>query len=102
MGGVEEDTTSLDLEARAEVLVLLKPRPSTSEGEPYLLTIKEWQTMCNYVHMLDSKLPELHNIIVASKDAMAMHLMSVEDELGSVLADLGTGEDVPGGPYVNV
>jgi hypothetical protein len=28
--------------------------------------------------------------------------MILEDELGAVMADVGSGEDVPGGPYVNI
>jgi hypothetical protein len=58
--------------------------------------------MCSYIQMLDYKLPELQYIIVASKDAMSRRIMGVEDEVGSVLADLGTEKDVPEGPCVNV
>jgi hypothetical protein len=52
--------------------------------------------------MLDSKLPELQEIIATSKAAVSDRLMILEDELGAVMADVGPGDDVPGGPYVNV
>jgi hypothetical protein len=52
--------------------------------------------------MLYSKLPELKDIIATSKVAVLDRLMVVEDELGLVMVDLGSGEDAPGGAYVNV
>jgi hypothetical protein len=52
--------------------------------------------------MLDSKLPELQEIIATSKAAVSDRLMILEDELGAVMADVGSGDDVPGGPYVIV
>jgi hypothetical protein len=58
--------------------------------------------MCSYVQMLDSKLPELQEIIATSKAAVSDHLMILEDELGAVMVDVGSGDDVLGGPYVNV
>jgi hypothetical protein len=54
------------------------------------------------MQMLDSELPELQEIIATSKAAVADPLMIVEDELGTVMVDMGSGDDVPGGPYVNV
>jgi hypothetical protein len=51
--------------------------------------------------MLDSKLPELQDTIATSKAAVADPLMIMEDELGTVMPDVGSGDDVPGGPYVN-
>jgi hypothetical protein len=58
--------------------------------------------MCSYVQMLDSKLPELQEFIATSKVAVADRLMILEDELGAVMADVGFGDDVPGGPCVNL
>jgi hypothetical protein len=52
--------------------------------------------------MLDSKLPELQEIIATSKAAVTDRLMILEDELGTVMAGVGSGDDVPGGLYVNV
>jgi hypothetical protein len=54
------------------------------------------------VQRLDSKLPELQEIIAISKAEVSDRLMILEDELGAVMADVGPGENVPGGPYVNV
>jgi 16S rRNA G527 N7-methylase RsmG len=42
-------------------------------------------------------LPELQEIIFASRTALSERLMGVEDELGTALADLGSGEGIPGG-----
>jgi hypothetical protein len=58
--------------------------------------------MCYFVQMLDSKLPELQESIVTSKVAVADRLMILEDELVAVMADARSGNDVPGGPYVNI
>jgi hypothetical protein len=58
--------------------------------------------MCSYVQMLDSKLPELQEIIATSKAAVPDRLMILEDELGAVVAEVGSSDDVPGGTYVNV
>jgi hypothetical protein len=46
----------------------------------------------------------LQEILFASKTALSERLMGVEDELGAALADLGTGEGIPGGGggYVNM
>jgi hypothetical protein len=47
-------------------------------------------------------LPELQEIIATSKSAVADRLMILEDELGTVMAYVGCGDDVSRGPYVNV
>jgi hypothetical protein len=52
--------------------------------------------------MLDKKLPELQTIMATSKLEMAERVMGVEDELGAVVAELGSGTELPGGAYVNV
>jgi hypothetical protein len=54
------------------------------------------------VQRLDSKLPELQEIVATSKVTVADRLMILEDELGAVMADVGPGDNVPGGTYVNV
>jgi hypothetical protein len=70
-----------------------------NQAELWILTGKEWQAMCCYVHMFDSNLPELQEIIATLKAAVADRLLILEDELGAVMADVGSGNDVPGGPY---
>jgi hypothetical protein len=51
--------------------------------------------MCLYVQMMDSKFPELQDIISTPKAEVSDHLVVVEDELVVVMADLDSGEDVP-------
>jgi hypothetical protein len=92
----------LDMGASFDVKATLHPRAMGDQTEPWILTGKEWQAMCSYVQMLDSKLPELQEIIATSKATVSVRLMILEDELGAVMADVGSGDDVPGGPYVNV
>jgi hypothetical protein len=52
--------------------------------------------------MLDYILPELQEIIATSKSAVADRLMILEDELGAVISNVRSGDDVHGYPYVNV
>jgi hypothetical protein len=92
----------LDMGASYEVKATLQPRAMSDQTEPWIFTGKEWQAMCSYVQMLESKLPELQEIIATSKAAVSDRLMILEDEIGAVMADVGSGDDVPGGPYVNV
>jgi hypothetical protein len=92
----------LDMGASYEVKATLQPRTMGDQTEPWILEGKEWQAMRSYLQMLDSKLPELQEIIAGSKAAVSDRLMILEDELGYVMADVGSGDDMPGGPYVNV
>jgi hypothetical protein len=59
MGGAIEDVGMLDMGASYDVKATLQPRAMEDQNEPWILTGKEWQAMCSYVQMLDSKLPEL-------------------------------------------
>jgi hypothetical protein len=88
---------AVDLEASADIQSLQKPRRPVSEGDAHLLAEQEWETVCTYVQLLNMILPELQEIIFASKVALSEHLMGVEDELGAALADLDTEESVPRG-----
>jgi hypothetical protein len=54
------------------------------------------------MQMLDAKLPELQEIIATSKAAVSDRLMILEDEIGAVMVDVVPGDNLPGGPYVNV
>jgi hypothetical protein len=96
--GVQE----VSLEVSAEVQSLLKPRRPVMQGAARALTGKEWEALCTYVHMLNNKLPELQEVMANSEEALLDRLLGVEDEMGATLAKLGTGDSVPGGPYVNV
>jgi hypothetical protein len=95
--GVTAGAQAVDLEASADSRSLLKPRRSVSEGVAHLLTEQEWEAVCAYVQLLNTRLPELQEIIFASKAALSERLMGVEDKVGVALADMGTGEGVHGG-----
>jgi hypothetical protein len=96
--GVQE----VSLEVSAEVQRLLKPRRPVMEGAAHALTGKEWDALCTYIKMLNTKLPEFQEVTADSEEALTDRLLGVEDELGATLVELGTGDGVPGGPYVNV
>jgi hypothetical protein len=96
--GVQE----VSLEVSAEVQSLLKPRRPVMEGAVHALTGKEWESLCTYVQMLNIKIPELQEITAHSEEALLYRLSGVEDEMGATLAELGTGDGVYGGPYLNV
>jgi hypothetical protein len=96
--GVQE----VSLKVSVEVQSLLKPRRPVMEGSAHALTVNEWEALCTYVQMLDTKLPELQEIMAHSEEALTDRLLGVKDELGATLDELGTGDGIPGGPYVNV
>jgi hypothetical protein len=47
--------------------------------------------------MMKTRFLELQEIMANSEEEITDRLMWVEDELGAALADLGTGEGIPGG-----
>jgi hypothetical protein len=102
MGAAIEDVGMLDAVWERLVKATLQPRAMEDQTEPWIITGKEWQAMCSYVQMLDSKLPKLQEIIATSKAAVSDRLMILEDKLRAVMADVGPVDDVSGGPYVNV
>jgi hypothetical protein len=102
MGGAIEDVGMLDMGASYDIKANLQPRAMEDQTEPWIFMGKEWKAMCSYVQMLDSKLPELQEIIASSKAAVSDRLMILEDDLGAVMTDVGPDDDVSGGPYVNV
>jgi hypothetical protein len=102
MEGTTAGVQAVDLEASSKIRTLLKPRQSVSEGTAHSLTEQEWEAVCMYVQLLSTRLPELQETLFTSKTALSERLMGVEDELGAALVDLGTGEGIPGGGYVNM
>jgi hypothetical protein len=86
----------LGMGASYDVKTTLQPRAMENRSEPWIITGQEWQDMCSYVQMLDCKLPELQEIIATSKATVADRLMILEDELGTVMADVGHGDNVSG------
>jgi hypothetical protein len=92
----------IKIEVSTEVLNLLKPRRPATEEAAHALTGKEWEALCTYEQILNNKLPELQEIMANSEDVLAGRLLGVEDELGATLVELGSGDSIPGGGYVNV
>jgi hypothetical protein len=87
----------INLEASVEVRSLLKPRQPVMEGAAHALTVNEWEALFMYVHMINTRLPELQEIMANSEEVLMDRLLGVEDELGAALAELGTDDGVPRG-----
>jgi hypothetical protein len=105
MEGPTAVVQEVKLEASVDIQSLLKPHRPVAEGTAHVLTGNAWEAICThvqYVQMLNTKLPELQEIMSNSEEAITERLTAVEDELGAALTGLGTGEGVPGEPYVNV
>jgi hypothetical protein len=92
----------IKLEASAEVQSLLKPRQPVTEGAAHALAGNKWEASCTYVQMLNTRLPELQEIMANSEEVATDRLLGVEDELGAALTELGNGDGAPGGAYVDV
>jgi hypothetical protein len=88
---------TLDLEASSEIRSLLKPRRPVSKGTAHQHTEQECDAVFTYVQLSSARLPELQEILFASKTAPLERLMGVEDKLGAALTDLGTGDGIHGG-----
>jgi hypothetical protein len=97
MEGATAGVQVVDQEALTDIRSLLKPARLVSEVAAHSPTEQDWEAFCIYVQLLSTRLPELQYIIFASKTALSERLMVVEDELGTALADMGTGEGIPGG-----
>jgi hypothetical protein len=91
------DDTFILMEVPSATDTLLKPAVSRSEEGAFALTEDAWDAVSVYLTMLDKTLPELQTVMATSE-----LVMGVEDELGAMVAELGSGTELPGGPYVNV
>jgi hypothetical protein len=103
--GYEEegaDDYFVPMEVPTAIKSFLKPALYRSEEVTFVLTGDAWNDVCAYLAMLYQKLPELQKVIAKSKFAMTEMVLGVEDELGDVVAELGSGTEVPGGHYVNL
>jgi hypothetical protein len=94
--GATAGVQAVDLEASSKIRSLLEPRRPVSEGDAHSLTEQEWEVVCTYVQLSIARLPELQEILFTSKTVLSERLMGVEDEVGAALADLSTGEGIPG------
>jgi hypothetical protein len=73
-----------------------------SSAQPVSLQGATWNSLIEYISMLDYRLPALQSVLTGHRDATAKRFADVKDELGLVVADMGDGGDVPGGPFTGI
>jgi hypothetical protein len=73
-----------------------------SSAQPVTLQGATWNSLIEYISMLDYRLPALQSVLTGHRDATENRCADVEDELGLVVADMGGGGDVPGGPFTSM
>jgi hypothetical protein len=83
---------------RARLIVV----PIGSSGQPVSLQWATWNSLIEYISMLDYRLPALQSVLTGHRNATEKRFANVEDELGLVAADMGDGGDVPGGPFTSM
>jgi hypothetical protein len=92
------------MEVPTAVKSLIRPTVSRSDDVHFVLTEDAWDALCSYLSILDHKMRELQEVVAKSKLAMTEIVIGVEveDDLGAVMAEMGSGNEIPGGPYVNL
>jgi hypothetical protein len=65
--GATAGVQAVDLEASVDIWDLLKPRRPVSERAAHVLTEQECEAVCTYLLLASTRLPELREIIFASK-----------------------------------
>jgi hypothetical protein len=96
-----------EIELEAELLFDINPAdwarlsvvPIENAGQAINLQGATWNSLVEYIHMLERRLPALQRMVSQTRDTSEARFADVEDELGLIGADLGQGGDVPGGPY---
>jgi hypothetical protein len=76
----------------------LRVVPIVSSAQPVSLQGATWNSLVEYISMLDYYLPALQSVLTGHRDTTKKIFVAVEDEIGLVVADMGDGGDVPGGP----
>jgi hypothetical protein len=76
--------------------------PIGSSAQPVTLQGATWNSLMEYISMLDYRIPALQSVLTGHRDATEKRFADVEDELGLVVADMGDGGDVPGGPFISM
>jgi hypothetical protein len=76
--------------------------PIGNSAQPVTLQGATWNSLIEYISMMDYRLPALQNVLTGHRDATEKRFADVEDELGLVVADMGDGGDVPGGPFTSM
>jgi hypothetical protein len=82
--------------------VRLSAVPIDSSVQPVTLQGATWSSLIEYISMLDYRLSVLQSVLTGHRDATENRFADVEDELGLVVADMGDGGDVPGGPLTSM
>jgi hypothetical protein len=99
-----------EIELEAELLIDTNPTdrarlslvPIENAGQAFNLQGATWNTLVEYIDMLERRLPELQSMVSRTRDTSEARFANVEDELGLIGADLGQGGDVSGGHYTGL
>jgi hypothetical protein len=94
-----------EIELEAELLFYINPTdqarlsfvPIENAEQSINLQGATWDALVEYINMLERRIPALQN-----RDTSEATFAYVEDKLGLIVADLGRGGDVPGGPYTSL
>jgi hypothetical protein len=81
---------------------ILSVVPIDSSAQTASLQGATWNSLIEYISMLDYRLPALQSVLTGHRDATKKRVAYVEDALGLVVADMGDGGDVPGGPFTSI
>jgi hypothetical protein len=100
-GYSETDEAFVPMEVPSAIDTLIRPTIYRSEEGAFALAYDDWDAVRVYLAMLDKHLPELQEVIAKLRSAISEIVIGVEDELGAVVAELGSGTELPGGPNVN-
>jgi hypothetical protein len=102
--------TQEELGLEKELVVAINPTdrsrlsvvPIVSSAQPVTLQGTTWNSLIEYISMLDYRLPALQNVLTGHRDTTEKRFAYVEDELGLVVADMGDGGDVSEGPFTSM
>jgi hypothetical protein len=67
--------------------------------EAFRVSAQQWNALCAYIDALDTQLPILQRYVKGFRSLTEARVEEVEDELVDVVAEVGNGFEVPGGPH---
>jgi hypothetical protein len=67
--------------------------------EDFCVSAQQWDALCAYLASLDGQLPMLQRYVKEFYLLTEARVEEVEDELGDVVAEVGNGVEVSGGPH---
>jgi hypothetical protein len=67
--------------------------------EEFCVSVQQWNALCAYLAALDTQLPMLQRCVKELSSLTDARVEEVEDELGAVVAEVGNGVEVSGGPH---